>query len=224
MESHIHPVLWFAGVGLVGFMVFVFVENWIRRRQQQVMSLMARRPGFADASFTLGTAPADIGLSEKEEETVLPEETEKTEKTERNTEDLFVLAVMAKSGTRFVSYDLLQAISAAGLQFGEMNIFHYTFPEAAYGIKLFSLVSAEEPGDFNLDSMGEFSSGGLMLFMDAVGVPDPAQAFQIMLEKAAQLAEDLDGVLCANPRTPWTAGSYQQVQARLMHYQNHPVL
>ena len=138
---------------------------------------------------------------------------------------LLVLSVMAKPGARFASYDLLQAISSAGLQFGEMNIFHYVYPETSYGIKLFSLVSAEEPGEFNLDNMGNFTCPGLMLFMDSARVPDPRAAFSIMLEKAERLAEDLDGELFADPKTPWSDDLNALYQSRVMELSGaHPVL
>lgn len=139
-------------------------------------------------------------------------------------DNLLVLSVMAQPGKRFASYDLLQAISAAGLKFGDMNIFHYTWPDTNYGIRIFSLVSAEEPGEFNLDAIGDFSCPGLMLFMDPANLPDPDAAFNIMLEKATQLAEDLDGVLCADRGTPWTSDISLAYRNKVAQFWNHPVL
>ncbi len=117
--------------------------------------------------------------------------------------NLLVLSVMAKKNGRFESYDLLQAISAAGLQFGEMNIFHYYHATPVGKIKLFSLASANKPGDFDLNNIAEFSCSGLMLFMDIVQVPDPQYAFKLMLDVAERLTEDLDATLCADPLTSW---------------------
>jgi len=142
-------------------------------------------------------------------------------KTERDKElsdsddSLIIISIMAKNNSNFASYDLIQAISAAGLQYGDMNIFHYFYPDANFGIKLFSLISAEEPGEFNLDNIGNFSCSGLMLFMEKTKVPDPISAFNIMLEKAQQLADDLEGQLCSSPKIPWNMEVEHSIKNRL---------
>lgn len=216
----VHPVLWFAGAGLAGFLVFVLVENWIRRHQQQVMSLMSRYPATANTKFTLNTGnTAATDEAEKAADTLVARENVSlVQEGGGGKEELLVLCVMAAPGTCFASYDLLQAISAAGLRYGEMNIFHY-FPSDTSAKKLFSLLSAEEPGEFSLDSMGDFSCRGLMLFMEPEKLPDPAAAFRIMLEKATQLAEDLNGEVKATPHLAWTDTLHQQYQHRLQKTQ-----
>ena len=65
--------------------------------------------------------------------------------------DLLMISIMAKPDSRFGSYDLLQAISATGMQFGPMNIFHYYLPAGGNQVSLFSLASATEPGEFDLE-------------------------------------------------------------------------
>jgi cell division protein ZipA len=132
--------------------------------------------------------------------------------------NLLVLSVMAERDTRFESYDLFQAIAAAGLQYGEMNIFHYYQPTAVGKIALFSLASANKPGDFDLNNIAEFSCSGLMLFMDIGQAPDPQSAFKLMLDTAERLAEDLDAVLCSDPLTPWNEKQAWQYHQKIMHY------
>ncbi|EKD72560.1 MAG: cell division protein ZipA [uncultured bacterium] len=133
---------------------------------------------------------------------------------ERN---LLVLCVMAKPSTHFVSYDLLQAISNAGMQLGAMNIFHYYQATISGKIKLFSLASANKPGDFDINNMGNFSCTGLMLFMNIAEVPDPQHTFKLMLETAEGLVEDLDGILHADPLTPWNEKVAWQYQKKLFN-------
>jgi cell division protein ZipA len=118
--------------------------------------------------------------------------------------DLLIMHVIAKPGQLFGSYDLLQTLSATGLQFGEMNIFHYYLPAALGRAKLFSVSSATEPGDFNLDKIGQFSCKGLTIFTNLRDVPDAKQAFESMLVAAEQLADDLDGQIYADSRTLMT--------------------
>lgn len=130
--------------------------------------------------------------------------------------DLLVLSVMAKPGSHFASYDLLQAISAADLQFGDMNIFHY-YDKSAFNqkIPLFSLASATPPGDFHMDKIGDFSCVGLMLFIQLSSVSNAKLAFDCMLKTAEQLADDLDGELRAGARTPWNEDMRQQYEEKV---------
>jgi cell division protein ZipA len=118
-------------------------------------------------------------------------------------EDFIIISVIAKPNQPFASYDLLQTISATGMQFGAMNIFHYYSPFTMDKKPLFSLASATEPGEFDLNQIGNFSCRGLTLFMN-LHQPDKMNAFTLMLETAEQLAEDLQGELRTAHREPWT--------------------
>jgi Cell division protein len=133
--------------------------------------------------------------------------------------DLLVMSVVTKPGRLFASYDLLQAIAATGMQFGEMNIFHYYQTNGLERHTLFSLASATEPGDFDLDRMGNFSCTGLTLFTQLRDVPDPQMAFELMLKAADQLVEDLDGELRSNPRLPWSDEILLQYQQKVLQFQ-----
>lgn len=130
-------------------------------------------------------------------------------------QEIITLSIFAKPNAQFASYELVQAITATGMQYGDMNIFHY-YSMTDMGRKtLFSLASATKPGDFDLDRIGEFSCVGLTLFMDVTSVPDAAQAFELMLVTAEQLAEDLDGDVYAGPRKPLTLEILEQYRLNL---------
>jgi cell division protein ZipA len=133
--------------------------------------------------------------------------------------NLLVMNVFAKNNHQFFSYDLLQAISATGMQYGEMNIFHHYQLTSEGRVSLFSLASATEPGYFDIDRMGDFSCAGLTLFTNLKDVPDAKVAFELMLKTAEQLADDLDGELRANPRTPWNDTVLNQYQQKVARYQ-----
>ncbi|OAI50018.1 hypothetical protein AYO45_00110 [Gammaproteobacteria bacterium SCGC AG-212-F23] len=118
--------------------------------------------------------------------------------------NIVIISVWAKADSHFASYDLLQAISLCGLQYGDMNIFHYHTLHHGKKVHLFSLASATEPGEFDLNRMGDFSCKGLTLFMQIDRVPDPEVAFECMYSTAERLADELDGDLRAGQHTPWT--------------------
>jgi cell division protein ZipA len=135
-------------------------------------------------------------------------------------DDFLILTVAAKNNNKFASYDLLQSITATGMQYGDMNIFHYAVPTEQGSQTLFSLASATKPGDFNLDRINDISVAGLTLFTNLPAVNDPEQAFELMLKTAEQLADDLDGELRDASRTVVTPGILQQYHQKVAQYQS----
>jgi len=110
-------------------------------------------------------------------------------------EDVIVLRVVALEDAQFLGYDLLQTLLHNGFRHGAMNIFHRHQHDNGRGAVLFSLASATEPGTFELNQMGNLSYKGLTLFLRMNTLTDPLAAFNIMLDTAANLAEDLKGAL-----------------------------
>lgn len=114
-------------------------------------------------------------------------------KPKQATQNIIMLYLMAPNGQPYNGYELLQALLSVGLRYGNMQIFHRYEQKTGRGDVLFSLASATKPGTFDLPKMGGFSCAGLALFLDINKVKDPRNAFDIMLETAGQLAEDLGG-------------------------------
>lgn len=109
---------------------------------------------------------------------------------------ILILHVMAKNEAIFSGYELLQVLLAVGLRFGDMNIFHYYREIEGREKTLFSLASATEPGVFDIRNMSAFSCLGLTLFMKKTGDEKEDKArYDLMLQTASHLTEDLDGVL-----------------------------
>lgn len=234
MEGYLRlTLLLIAGV----IVMLVFYEMHMRRRQlksikidpDKVLGLPAREPsmGFKQPKANAQDAEPewvdDIRIKTKPSVVTPPPAPPEIAPAKVNRSrdlalDLLVLTVAARPGRQFGSYDLLQAISAAGLQFGDMNIFHYYAKQTPGQVPLFSLASATEPGDFNIDRMGEFTCTGLTLFTNMADVTDPEQAFELMLKSAQQLADDLDGELRAGMRTPWSGTTLQQYQQRISQF------
>ena len=104
-----------------------------------------------------------------------------------------VLRIEALVERPFSGYELLQALLATGLRYGKMNIFHRHEQKTGRGDLLFSVASSIQPGTFDLQKMGGFSTKGLTLFFSTNKVKEPLKVFELMLNTAAQLAEDLGG-------------------------------
>jgi cell division protein ZipA len=113
------------------------------------------------------------------------------------------LFVMARSPYRFTGYELLQVLQGNGFRFGKMNIFHYHPAQDIATAPLFSLVSATEPGTFDINNMGAFSCPGLSLFMTVDAHADPENVLALMIDVAKQLADELDGDLLDSRLNTW---------------------
>ncbi len=140
----------------------------------------------------------------------------KHDKKDLKNSDLIVMYVMAKPGKKFVGYELLQSLLAAGLRFGDMSIFHRHEQANGQGKILFSLASATEPGIFDMSKMGGFACQGLTMFMQLTQPKQDETSIELMLKTAEQLAEDLDGVILDHTREPLTAemGNYYRSLVR----------
>lgn len=166
------------------------------------------------AISSLGFSALDDLLPETENNisTVTPVEFNSAPKKKPTSQDIIVLYVMAPEGQPFVGYELLQAVTSAGLRFGKMDIFHYQDDDEPTK-NLFSLCSAVEPGSFDIANMGALICPGLSLFMQISATDNPKAVFNLMLETAGQLADDLAGYVCDEKRQPLT-------DEKLHHYLN----
>ncbi len=107
-----------------------------------------------------------------------------------------MMFLQAKDNRMLAGYELLQTVLAAGLRFGEGNLFHRHQFSNGEGPVLCSLASATATGTFDLQNIGAFSVRGLCLFMQSSGNSSiDAERFNIMLETAKQLRDDLDANL-----------------------------
>ncbi|MDF1796179.1 MAG: cell division protein ZipA [Coxiellaceae bacterium] len=120
--------------------------------------------------------------------------------------------LVAAADREYVGYELLQAILATGLRYGDMQIFHRHQERNGSGPVLFSMSSISEPGTFDLPNIGGFSCRGVSFFMRYDNISDPQQAFHAMIEAAMMMQEDLGGHVLASDRQPLD-------QAVIEHYE-----
>lgn len=127
-----------------------------------------------------------------------------------------MMFLLAKENRVLAGYELLQTILAAGLRFGEGQLFHrHQFPHGQ-GPVLCSLAAATSTGTFDLQNIGAFSARGLCLFMELSGNEMIDQErFSIMLETAKQLNEGLDTHLLDDERKPLSELSLARYYQRL---------
>ena len=116
------------------------------------------------------------------------------------------------------SFDLVVAAEKAGLVFGHMNIFHrHEFP-TGQGMVLFSLAQAMEPGTFNLDIMERDTVPGVSLFMSLPGYKSLA-AYDLMVDTARRLAQELGGDLLDQNSQTVTAGQFDTWREQVIEFE-----
>lgn len=108
-------------------------------------------------------------------------------------ERIITLFVVAREGERFHGPDLVVAAEKAGLEFGDMGIYHRLVDGKRELGPLFSVANMLKPGNFDLARLEDLRTPGVSFFM-TLPAPLPAlDAWDAMLPTAQRLAELLDG-------------------------------
>ena len=130
--------------------------------------------------------------------------------------DPVVLFLAAKKNQQFAGYELLQALLASGLRYGDGNLFHRYQRENGQGTVMCSLAAATQTGQFNLSRMGAFTCKGLCLYLEPSHNSNiDNERFTVMYEIATQLAEGLDATLLDEQHKPFNSRSISHYEKRL---------
>lgn len=128
---------------------------------------------------------------------------------------VIVINVMAPQGDLFKGTELMDAIQASGMHYGDMQIFHYQSDEDI----LFSLVNMVKPGVFDLSKLDELKTPGVSLFVQMPNAQgDGLEAFDTMLTVAQQLAKKLLGELRDETRSVLTHSAIDHIRQQVAEY------
>ncbi len=133
-------------------------------------------------------------------------------------DDYVVIHVLPMSAGGWSGEDLLQATHRYGLHFGEMKVFYrYEHPNGQ-GATLFGMTNAVEPGYFDLDSMRQQVCLGVSFFQTLPGVQSLA-AFDLMLDTARRLAQDLHAQVLDQDYQPLSAQRVEHLRQKVQDYE-----
>jgi len=184
----------------------------------------AARP-VVSASAHVATAGSSRAVPAQPEITLFAptEELEEVKETVISAEDAaevkapLMMFLLAKSNRQLAGYELLQAILSAGFRFGEGNLFHRHQHHNGQGPVMCSLAAATPTGVFDLQNIGGFVVHGLCLFIHVSGDSAiDAERFDMMMDAAKVLSEELDTHLLDDQREPLSEQSIQHYHQRLM--------
>lgn len=162
--------------------------------------------------------PAEIAASRRSKQ-----ESASTSKTSEGRGDeyseLLVLNVVAPKDTPYNGADMLQILLACDVRYGKMNIFHrYEKPDGTGAVQ-FSIANLVEPGDFDLDGIEEFTTPGLVFFMNLPGPEKSLKAFDAMVETAKCLVSNLGGELRDQSHSVATKQTLEHYRQRIRDFE-----
>lgn len=175
-------------------------------------------PSFSDES--LGEALAAERTSAVNDQAP---STKKSAATQDEPVEVLVISVLSRDGG-FKGPQLLQNILESGLRYGDMDIFHRHESMSGHGDIQFSLANAVKPGTFDLDDIDHFSTPAVSFFMQVPGPQQPKHAFDLMLEAARRLANDLNGDLKDDQRSVLTAQTIEHYRQRIVDFEHRRMM
>ncbi len=115
-----------------------------------------------------------------------------TRPNDRQIERIVTLYVAARAGDMLVGSDIVVAAEKAGLEFGDMGIFHRLVLGKNVDGPVFSMANMVKPGSFDMTQLDAVRTPGVTLFMTLPGPLRALDAWEMLLPTAQRLAELLD--------------------------------
>jgi len=111
---------------------------------------------------------------------------------DRKIERIVTLFVATRAGETIAGSDVVVAAEKAGMQFGDMGIFHRLASGKASEGPVFSMANMVKPGSFDMSKLDSLRTPGVTLFMTLPGPLPALDAWEMLLPTAQRLAELLD--------------------------------
>jgi cell division protein ZipA len=111
---------------------------------------------------------------------------------DRQIERIVTLYVATRAGDLLAGSDVVVAAEKAGLEFGDMGIFHRLVIGKKVEGPVFSMANMVKPGNFDMSQLDSVQTPGVTLFMTLPGPLPALDAWEMLLPTAQRLAELLD--------------------------------
>lgn len=127
---------------------------------------------------------------------------------------MMMLYVVAPEGRAFNGLNVVHQLDNLGLQYGEYQIFHRHIDNADSPV-LFSVANMMQPGIFDLNTIEQFSTIGLVFFMHLPSPSNDLANLRIMISTADSLAQSLGGFVLNDQQQIFDERSRQEYVQRI---------
>jgi len=127
--------------------------------------------------------------------------------------------VVAPKGSKLSGRSVRALAEACGMEFGQQNLFHRFEDETARSPIQFSMSDAVNSGQFSLETLDEYETPAVSLFMSLAESRDPMYAFECMLATAETLAKNLQAELLDSERSVLRSQTKEHLRERVSAFQ-----
>ena len=139
-------------------------------------------------------------------------------------QEVLVLNVKSAEDSPIPGAALLPMLLTLGFKFGDQDIFHRHVNSNGKGPVLFSLANMFKPGNFDIDNLENFSTGGISLFMILPIEGEPHQVFNMMHNAARKIADEFSAQIYDGERILLTKQSLQQYVEKIREFERQRLL
>ncbi|MEG9487176.1 cell division protein ZipA [Mannheimia indoligenes] len=167
-------------------------------------------PDFANPTINVVITP-------EQEVQVAPVEETEVVQAEQEENPFVTLYVYAPQNEPFRGDYVVHYLEEVGLRFGEHQIFHrHQHIDDSLSPIIFSAANLMNPGTFDLHNIANFSTAGLVLFMQLPTEGNDIVNMKLLLSNAEHLASSLGGYLYDDAQQPFSEESRQRYMQRVM--------
>jgi cell division protein ZipA len=150
-------------------------------------------PVFGDTAGLGGATQGELDVGWRgEAESAGPARSSVGARPEGSIERIVTLFIAARPGSLLAGTDIVVAAEKAGLEFGDMGIFHRLVLGRKADGPVFSMANMVKPGHFDMSRLDDVRPPGVTLFMTLPGPLPALDAWEMLLPTAQRLAELLD--------------------------------
>jgi cell division protein ZipA len=144
--------------------------------------------------------------------------------TQEQAQEVLVLNVKSADDNPILGSALLPMLLTLGFKFGDQDIFHRHVNSNGKGPVLFSLANMFKPGNFDIDNLENFTTGGISLFMILPIEGEPHQVFNMMHNAARKISGEFSAQIYDGRRTLLTKQSLQQYVEKIREFERQRLL
>lgn len=207
---------------------FEMPQNQQNNEELVVVQQQEIQNSVKNIKISLTEQPDDPALATQQPAFVAPQSSTPTDSTQQveiqpmqqeepaqpSENNMIILYVVAPEGRQFHGINIVQHLDALGFQYGEYNIFHRHLDNSASPV-LFSVANMMQPGVFDLNQMEQFTTVGLVFFMQLPSPNNDLVNLRLLLRTVESFAQSMGGFVLDEQRQLFNDASRQAYLLRV---------